>query len=98
MLKQKGQDAAKAAAAGSDASGRKGSSNYVDSDEVAQITEVKDKQIDVLSNLLAQKQADYKTSKADYEKRIEELETSKTKEVQQKQIEIQKLIVQIGEL
>ena len=52
MLKQKGQDATSEAIAGG---GRKGSSNFVDDEEVAQITAVKDKQIDVLSNMLAEK-------------------------------------------
>ena len=53
MLKQKGQDAA--ATTDAAGGGRKNSQNFVDNDEVAQITAVKDKQIDVLSNMLAEK-------------------------------------------
>jgi len=50
MLKQKGQDAAV-----TETTGRKNSQNFVDDDEVKQMTAVKDKQIDVLSNMLAEK-------------------------------------------
>ena len=85
MLKQKGHDVANAAGEGNV---RKNSQNFVDNEEVASITEVKDKQIDVLSNMLAEKQQLYKASKSDFETKITELESSKTKEVQQKQIEI----------
>ena len=52
MLKQKGQDAAVTDTTGG---GRKNSQNFVDDDEVKQMTAVKDKQIDVLSNMLAEK-------------------------------------------
>jgi hypothetical protein len=52
MLKKKGQDVTSEATG---AGGRKNSQNFVDEDEVTQITAVKDKQIDVLSNMLAEK-------------------------------------------
>ena len=52
MLKQKGQDVKTTDLT---ESGRKNSQNFVDTDEVAEMTAVKDKQIDVLSSMFAEK-------------------------------------------
>ena len=49
---------------------RKGSGNYVDAEELAQVTSIKDKQIDLLSNMFAQKQLDMKNLKDEVEKQL----------------------------
>ena len=67
-------------------------------EELVQVAAVKDKQIDLLSNMLAQKGVEMKKQKIEGEKAFKEKEAELVKENQAKIIENQKLIFKMSEM
>lgn len=70
----------------------------VEQDELAQVAAVKDKQIDLLSNMLAQKEVDLRNQKIENEKIQKESSAARQQEVQRYMLENQKLLMKMADL
>ena len=81
-----------------DTSGKNNSRDLVEQDELAQVAAVKDKQIDLLSNMLAQKEVDLRNQKIENEKIQKESSAARQQEVQRYMLENQKLLMKMADL
>ena len=70
----------------------------VEQDELAQVAAVKDKQIDLLSNMLAQKEVDLRNQKIENEKIQKESSAARQQEIQRYMLENQKLLMKMADL
>ena len=70
----------------------------VEQDELAQVAAVKDKQIDLLSNMLAQKEVDLRNQKIENEKIQKESSAARQQEVQRYMLENQMLLMKMADL
>lgn len=81
-----------------DTGGKNNSRDLIENEELIQVAAVKDKQIDLLSNMLAQKEVDLKNQKVENERIQKETTTSQQQEIQQRILENQKLLTKITDL
>lgn len=88
MIKKNASDQNEEQSTLDDTGGRRAS--FSQSEEVTQVTIIKDKQIDLLSSMLAQKEVDIKNLKLEYEQQIQELTQKMTASINQRELENQK--------